>query len=74
MRFCDPDACFHCPLADKSNEASCIRQKSQLCVWLSTSQRRKARMALKKLSLDFFDEVDAPLSAFGISRHFTAAQ
>ena len=57
MKFCRPDLCPSCPLAE--DKAACLRQKAEFCSWLAARMsNRDLRTAVEKMRLELLAEAD----------------
>ena len=58
MKFCRPDLCPSCPLAE--DRPACLRQKAEFCAWLAARMsNRDLRSAVEKMRLELLQEADA---------------
>jgi hypothetical protein len=57
MRFCRPDLCPSCPLAE--DKPACLRQKAEFCAWLAARiSNPDLRTAVEKMRLELLQEAD----------------
>src|SRR5262249_7116771 len=57
MKFCRPDRCPSCPLAE--DKPACLRQKAEFCAWLAARiSNRDLRIAVERMRLELLQEAD----------------
>src|SRR5262249_16417930 len=58
MKFCRPDLCPSCPLAE--DKPACLRQKAEFCSWLAARiSSPDLRNAVEKMRLELLAEADS---------------